>query len=188
MLSTLGIAISLLLTASVHAEPGVAGQHQTVVDLFDRTIAALEDRMISDAEADTLLELIDVDRVAEFTLGRHGRSIADADRTEFYQAFREFLKADMRKHLSSINLNEYAIVRSDQHFSGDTIVTTQVSTDGTEVEVLRWRLDDSGEPRVIDIEFRGLWFAIEQRAQFHVLLGKSNGDITALAKHLTSRS
>lgn len=192
-LKTSAAITSLLLAATLLSQPAAAsagGTPEAVVDTaVERTLAALQDEQISNSEADQILELIDVDRVAAFTMGRHWRTMDEAMQGEFTAAFRQFARRQLREHLSGFSQAEVEILRTVERKPGDAIVTTKVSGSGeAEEQVVNWRLNEDGGWKVTDIEAMGLWFAIEQRAQFQAMLDQNGGDVSALIAEISAAS
>ncbi|ABI76030.1 toluene tolerance protein, Ttg2 family [Hyphomonas neptunium ATCC 15444] len=184
-----GTAITgLLLSAALIAQPAAAvgATPEAVVNTaVERTLSALEDNQISDQEADAILELIDVDRVAPFTMGRHWRTMDDATQASFVKAFRQFARVQLREHLAEFSDAEVEILRTVERKPGDAIVTTKVSADSEE-HTVSWRVTENDGWKVTDIEAMGLWFAIEQRAQFQAMLDQNGGNVNELIKEIGS--
>lgn len=174
-----GLALSMALFAQPAAATGASPE--AVVEMaVERTLSALEDQTISNAEADSILELIDVERVAPFTMGRHWRGMDEAEQADFIGAFRQFARIQLRKHLADFSQAEVEILRTVERKPGDAIVTTQVTGVESEAQTVNWRVTENNGWKVTDIEAMGLWFAIEQRAQFQAMLDKNGGNVRAL--------
>ena len=180
----------MFLTAAVFSQPAAAStgsSPEAVVDTaVERTLSALEDAQISNSEADAILELIDVERVAPFTMGRHWRTMDEATQAQFVDAFRHFASVQLREHLSGFSDAEVEILRTVERKPGDAIVTTKVSNGDAEEHVVSWRVTDNDGWKVTDIEAMGLWFAIEQRAQFQAMLDKNGGNVSELITEIAS--
>lgn len=169
------------------AQASTGGSPEAVVNTaVERTLAALEDAKISDLEADGILELIDVDRVAPFTMGRHWRTMDEATQARFVTAFRQFARGQLREHLSGFSQSDVEILRTVARKPGDAIVTTKVSNGDAEEHVVSWRVTDNDGWKVTDIEAMGLWFAIEQRAQFQAMLDQNGGNVSELISEIAS--
>lgn len=178
-----------ILMAAAFLSPAAAastgGSPEAVVNTaVERTLAALEDAKISNQEADSILELIDVDQVAPFTMGRHWRTMDEATKREFLDAFRKFARGQLRDHLSGFSQADVEILRTLERRPGDTIVTTKVSNGDGDEHLVSWRVTDNDGWKVTDIETMGLWFAIEQRAQFQAMLDKNGGNIRELISEI----
>lgn len=180
-----GIALSLALLAQPAAATG-ATPEAVVETAVDRTLAALKDSHISDQEADEILKVIDVERVAQFTMGRHWRSMDEATRGDFMDAFRSFARVQLREHLADFSEADVEILRTVERKPGDAIVTTKVSGVDNKEHMVSWRVNDNDGWKVTDIEAMGLWFAIEQRAQFQAMLDKNGGNVSQLIAEIGS--
>ena len=180
-----GFALSLALLAQPAAATG-ATPEAVVETAVDRTLAALQDSHISDQEADEILKVIDVERVAQFTMGRHWRGMDEATQADFMTAFRSFARVQLREHLADFSEAEVEILRTVERKPGDAIVTTKVSSVDDKEHMVSWRVNDNNGWKVTDIEAMGLWFAIEQRAQFQAMLDQNGGDVSALIKEIGS--
>jgi len=184
-------AIAGIFVAAAFLSPtataSTGGSPEAVVNTaVERTLAALEDAKISDLEADGILELIDVDRVAPFTMGRHWRTMDEATQARFVTAFRQFARGQLREHLSGFSQSDVEILRTVARKPGDAIVTTKVSNGDAEEHVVSWRVTDNDGWKVTDIEAMGLWFAIEQRAQFQAMLDQNGGNVSELISEIAS--
>ena len=183
--STTAIAGAALSMAML-AQPALASDNTdhaaaaVVTEAVDLTVTALQDSNISDAEADSIIELIDMERVAPFTLGRHWRTMEDAQKAEFMSAFELYARAQLREHLSGLSNADVEVVRTVERKPGDAIVITNVTGVDDKEQTVSWRLNEDGEWKITDIEVMGLWFAIEQRAQFQAVLDQNGGSIDAL--------
>ena len=184
-------AIAGIFVAAAFLSPtataSTGGSPEAVVNTaVERTLAALEDAKISDLEADGILELIDVDRVAPFTMGRHWRTMDEATQARFVTAFRQFARGQLREHLSGFSQSDVEILRTVERKPGDAIVTTKVSNGDAEEHIVSWRVTDNDGWKVTDIEAMGLWFAIEQRAQFQAMLDQNGGNVSELISEIAS--
>lgn len=159
-----------------------------VTDAVNRTMLALSDDRISDAEADTILELIDIEGVARFSLGRRWRELSLSEQADFVEAFRFFARAQLRDQLAQLAGSEIETVRSIERRPGDMIIVTKV-TGITDAEYLvSWRITSANGWKIADMEILGIWFAIEQRAQFAAILDRNGGDIRSLIRELHPHS
>lgn len=181
-----GVFVAAALFSPVASASTGASPEAVVNTAVERTLSALEDSQISNQEADAILELIDVERVAPFTMGRHWRTMDEATQARFVTAFRQFARVQLREHLSEFSQADVEILRTVERKPGDAIVTTKVSNGDAKEHVVSWRVIDNDGWKVTDIEAMGLWFAIEQRAQFQAMLDKNGGNISELISEIAS--
>ena len=180
----------LVLSVALFAQPAFASTGSTpeavVNSAVERTLSALQDQQISDKEADSILELIDVERVAPFTMGRHWRTMDDATQARFVDAFRQYARVQLRKHLADFSDADVEILRTVERKPGDAIVTTTVTGIDSKEQTVNWRVNENDGWKVTDIEAMGLWFAIEQRAQFQAMLDQNGGDVSKLIAEIAA--
>ncbi len=160
-----------------------------LVDLAGQSaIEFLNDGSISQQEAEALLVFLDIDRVARFTLGRHGRSLTDEQFGRFKVAFEKYAAQQFRSHLSGFEGADIKIVETVNRKPHDAVVKTEVKTADGDIQKVNWRvLKRQDQWNVVDVEALGFWFAIEQRAQFSSTLDQSNGDIEVLIETLENK-
>lgn len=127
--------------------------------------------------ADAVLEHIDTRAIANFTLGRHGRSIPAADKARFVAAFEGFLRRQIETNVDQFKGIEVEIVETSARNARDAIVTTELRGGAAPLKV-RWRVIQRKEAwSVVDLEVAGIWLAIEQRAQVASILSRPGADI-----------
>lgn len=146
---------------------------QEVVEGVATDISACEHEQLAEA----VLQNLDVPAIATFTLGRHAKHLDASTKGRFVEAFEAYLRdqIDANAHqFVGANLN---VVDTNQRNSKDAIVTTMVDHAGQRVTV-RWRVIKRGDVwSVVDVQFAGVWLAIEQRAQIAALLDRPGTDI-----------
>jgi phospholipid transport system substrate-binding protein len=127
--------------------------------------------------ADSVLEHMDVNAIARFTLGRHGRAMSETDKARFASAFENFLRRQIEMNASEFIGVQIKVTKTVERNARDAVVTTQVEGNGSPI-TLRWRvIERAGKWSVVDLEFAGLWLAIEQRAQVSAILDRPGADI-----------
>jgi phospholipid transport system substrate-binding protein len=127
--------------------------------------------------ADAVLSHLDIDTVARFTLGRYVRDVSEEAQADYTAAFERYMRRQIVANADQFVGVELAVTNTNQRNAKDAIVTTWVSKAGENL-ILRWRvIERGGQWNVVDLEFSGLWLAIEQRAQVSAILGRPNADI-----------
>ncbi len=182
----LAISCAVAMTPATAQAKAMEDDAAAIVNqAVERTVSALEDSTISDAEADSILELVDVERVAQFSLGNHWQKLNADQKTNYLSAFRIYAKDQLKTHLSGLSQAEVEVSDVTSRGDKDSIVETLVTTDG-ERQTVSWRVMDNSGLGIVDIEVQDVWFAIEQRAQFDAILDKNGGDVDALIKQISS--
>lgn len=165
-------ALAALTPVAFAASNNASSAEKLVTDAATQISQAERERI-----ADSVLQHMDVEAIARFTLGRHGKAMSEREKVRFAEAFENFLRRQIE-----MNANEFAgvqitVTKTLQRNARDAIVTTQVEGNGAPI-TLRWRvIERAGKWSVVDLEFAGLWLAIEQRAQVSAILDRPGADI-----------
>lgn len=186
----LSIAVLSMAAVGPGAQASVPEDRaETVVtSVLSHARSALADGDLSAEETDRLLDFFDTQRIARFTLGRHWRTLSEEERAQFEAKFRRYAAAQLSAALAGIDLGEAEVKSVSLHSSGDTVLITNVSARPSGRDTLRWRVSGSAPHLIIDIEFEGLWIAIEQRAQFQAILDRNGGNVRVLMSELEPQS
>lgn len=156
-----------------------------IKDATNQVEAFLSDGVMDQSEAAEIMKLLDVDRIARFSLGRHARQVSDEDYARYCEAFSDFLTSQVMTHFEDFSGAEIKVSGSVPRSEDDVIVSTEVVRGGGDDMTINWRVVKLGDGwAVVDVEALGLWLAIEQRAQFGVILDKNNGNIDGLIDQL----
>lgn len=153
-------------------------------------IVALQDPVDSDAKVALLLDdLVDLEKVARFSLGKYVRRLS-ASEIDLYQSFyRQFSMASYKFYLSKYGVQRITVIDSIDRSATDSVVQTEVFRSDTDSFIVFWRvLKIDGQHKIVDLalEEHGnrIWLGIEQRAQTVAILDKVNGRVDVLINKL----
>jgi len=135
-----------------------------------------------------LLGLVDVRRIALFTLGQYRRSAPPEDIEAFVNAFKNYAAAAYQSYFSKYTNQTLKVTGSTQRTPTDFIVQTLLvdpSTSQAPAEVDFRVRTDTGKPVLVDVAYQGIWLSLEQRDQFVAFLGQNNGNVRTLIAHLS---
>jgi len=135
-----------------------------------------------------LLGLVDVRRIALFTLGQYRRSAPPDDVEAFVSAFRNYATAAYQSYFSKYTNQTLKVTGSTQRSPTDFIVQTVLvdpNTSQPPAEVDFRVRTDTGKPVLVDVAYQGIWLSLEQRDQFVAFLGQNNGNVRTLIAHLS---
>src|SRR6201996_3913022 len=135
-----------------------------------------------------LLGLVDVRRIALFTLGQYRRSAPPADVEAFVNAFKNYAAAAYQSYFAKYTDQTLKVIGSTQRSPTDFIVQTNLVDPGSSqppAEVDFRVRTDTGKPVLVDVAYQGIWLSLEQRDQFVAFLGQNNGDVRKLIAHLS---
>ncbi|MEM7767753.1 MAG: ABC transporter substrate-binding protein [Pseudomonadota bacterium] len=167
------VSMAALLTFALSAPTAVAGPEAEAL-IGD----AAERIAMGEYRAADLSALIDTERVARFTLGRHARTIDAQDLERYSGALETALHRAFQTGGAHLQSGQLDVVGSTDRNPRDSIVTTRIRVSGEAPLTVRWRvIERDGEWRVVDVEALGLWLAIEQRAQVSAILGQRGATI-----------
>jgi len=187
----LAALLSPVLTAGPAAAANVAESfvdeniHKGLDILRDKKLTTTQRR---DQFETLLLGLVDVRRIAVFTLGQYRRTAPPEDVDAFVGAFRNYAAAAYQSYFSRYTNQTLKVTGSTQRTPTDFIVQTQLidpnsNQQPSEVD-FRVRTD-TGKPVLVDVAYQGIWLSLEQRDQFVAFLGQNNGNVRTLIAHLS---
>lgn len=181
----------VLAGPAVAAAPNVAESfvdeniHKGLEILRDKRLSAVQRR---DQFEGLLLTLVDVRRIALFTLGQYRRTAPEADVEAFINAFKNYAAAAYQSYFAKYTDQTLKVIGSTQRSPTDFIVQTNLVDPGSNqppAEVDFRVRTDTGKPVLVDVAYQGIWLSLEQRDQFVAFLGQNNGDVRTLIAHLS---
>jgi phospholipid transport system substrate-binding protein len=187
---------TLLATPLLMANPAAAAQ--TVAESFvdeniHKGLDILRDNKLStvqrrDQFETLLLGLVDVRRIALFTLGQYRRTAPPDDVEAFVGAFRNYAAAAYQSYFAKYTNQTLKVTGSTQRAPTDFIVQTQLTdpTSNQQPAEVDFRVrTDTGKPVLVDVAYQGIWLSLEERDQFVAFLGQNNGNVRTLIAHLS---
>lgn len=189
------LLVFLVVTALAAPEAQAANAAETFVQSsIDKTYAILDNVSLTASEREQrfrglLLSVVDVGRVARFTLGPYVRNATPSDVETFERAFADFLAAVYQRGLD--NYASPKVTGSTERAADDVIVNvTATAPNGKGPQLsLAFRVRGAGAEKLItDLQVEGAWLAISQRSDFTAYLQQHNTDIVGLATELERRA
>ena len=164
---------------------------QTQANAVIETLDALKagERELGSVQAefrDRIDALTDLERVANFVLGRYRRTASPEELDAFRDAFRNYAISVYESELSAYAGQQLEVTGSITRRPGDYIVQSRVfgGPDGQEYDV-NWRiLETDGNLRAVDVEVLGVWLAQTQREQILAVIGNNRGQVSAATEML----
>src|SRR6185295_5106496 len=125
------IVIGAVLGAPANAARGANPAEAFVQQNIDRGYQILNNSGQSrqakrEAFRQFLLTLINLKRIANYTLGRAGAGASAADKADFYSAFEDFVVAVYDQHLSKYRGQTLKVTGSQERAADDTVVNATV--------------------------------------------------------------
>jgi len=193
--SLLAFAVFGVLGLTSGARAAAGSAEAFVQSGIEKSYAILNNSGLSASERQTqfrafLSSIVDIRRVALFTLGQYARNVAEGDDEKFELAFADFLTAVYQRGLSSYV--DPKVTGSMERARDDVIVNVMANTangkTGPAQLAFRVRRGSNGQYVVTDMQVEGAWLAILQRAEFTAYLQQHNANIGALAMELQDRT
>jgi phospholipid transport system substrate-binding protein len=159
--------------------------HKGLEILRDKRLSTVQRR---DQFEGLLLTLVDVRRIALFTLGQYRRSAPPDDVEAFINAFKNYAAAAYQSYFAKYTDQTLKVIGSTQRSPTDFIVQTNLvdpSSSQPPAEVDFRVRTDTGKPVLVDVAYQGIWLSLEQRDQFVAFLGQNNGNVRTLIAHLS---
>ena len=159
--------------------------HKGLDILRDKRLSVVQKR---DQFEGLLLTLVDVRRIALFTLGQYRRTAPPEDVDAFVNAFKNYAAAAYQSYFAKYTNQQLKVTGSTVRSPTDYIVQTQLVEPGssqTPAQVDFRVRTDTGKPVLVDVAYQGIWLSLEQRDQFVAFLGQNNGNVRTLIAHLS---
>ena len=142
------------------------------------------------ALAPFMAEVVDVDGVARFCLGRFWRSASPAQQAEYLQLFRVVLVnsvagrlGDYQGQTARINVG-----KPEVRPEGVVVPTTVERPNNKPVNVSWLVTQEGGTPRIADVVAEGMSLRLAQRSDYTSFLSRNNGDVEALLTALRAQA
>jgi phospholipid transport system substrate-binding protein len=185
------LATPVLMTGPAAAAQNVAESfvdeniHKGLDILRDKKLSTVQRR---DQFETLLLGLVDVRRIALFTLGQYRRTAPPEDVEAFVGAFKNYATAAYQSYFAKYTNQTLKVMGSTQRAPTDYIVQTQLidPTSNQQPAEVDFRVrTDTGKPVLVDVAYQGIWLSLEERDQFVAFLGQNNGNVRSLIAHLS---
>jgi phospholipid transport system substrate-binding protein len=136
-----------------------------------------------------LLDIVDMKRIALFTLGQYGRTASLSDQDKFVAAFQNYAIASYQTYFARYAGQTLTVSGSTERTPQDVVVMTMLKDpndhSGQQPLEVDFRVrSDSGKPMLVDFSVAGMWLALEERDQFVAFLDHNDGSIPKLIEHL----
>lgn len=189
---------ALVLACAIGSAHAATPAEDFIQNNAQKGLAILKDTSLSrdakQVQFQSFLEsLIDIHRIAVFTLGAASKSAPPADVDAFAEAFRGYAAAVYQEQFAHYSGETLKVTGSVERAPGDFIVRTMVlepsGTPSANAPEVDFRVaETSGKLQVIDASVMGIWLSLQQRDQFTAFLAQHNNDVKALTADLQVRA
>lgn len=141
------------------------------------------------ALAPFMAEVVDMDGVARFCLGRFWRTATPAQQTEYLQLFRSVLVNSVTGRLGEYQgqTARINVGKPDTRPEGIIVPTTVERPNNRPVNVAWLVTSENGAPRIADVVAEGMSLRLAQRSDYTSFLSRNGGDIEALLRALRTQ-
>jgi phospholipid transport system substrate-binding protein len=165
------------------AAPSVEDARALIEKVSAKVLAILGDQALSDRQKfDALVALldgpIDLDLVARLILGRHWRTVDDAQRQQYLALFREYALANLASKLHLYRGQSFEVTGARVVSEQDALVTSRILSNGEPPLQVDWRLRerDGAAPVTIDLIVEGVSLIVTLRSEFGSVIERQGFD------------
>jgi phospholipid transport system substrate-binding protein len=135
-------------------------------------------------KADQLRQLVDqivaVDEVGAYVLGRYRNVATPAQQTQFLQLFHQLLSYNITNQISAYQGITFT-VNSAAVMGNDMVVNTTISRPGQNPADVGWAVDEvNGAPKIVDVIVAGTSLRITTRNDYASVITSNGGQVSAL--------
>jgi len=181
------LAMGTAARAATPAEAFISSNIQRSLEILNGKELRPEQR--SQQFQDLLLGIVDMKRIALFTLGQYGRTASAPDQDRFVAAFQNYAVASYQTYLARYAGQTLTVTGSTERAPQDVVVMTTLGDPkdqrGRQPLEVDFRVrSDTGRPMLVDFNVAGIWLALEERDQFVAFLDHNDGSVPKLIEHL----
>jgi phospholipid transport system substrate-binding protein len=136
------------------------------------------------AKADQLRQLVDqivaVDQVGEYVLGRYASVATPDQHTQFLALFHQLLAFNITNQIRAFQGITFT-VNGSSAMGNDTVVDTTVTRPGQAPADVGWAVDEvGGSPKIVDVIVAGTSLRITTRNDYASVVTNNGGQVSAL--------
>jgi phospholipid transport system substrate-binding protein len=135
-------------------------------------------------KAEQLRQLVDqivaVDQVGDYVLGRYRNVATPAQQTQFLQLFHQLLSYNITNQISAYQGITFT-VNSAAQMGNDMVVDTTITRPGQNPADVGWAVDEvNGAPKIVDVIVAGTSLRITTRNDYSSVITSNGGQVSAL--------
>jgi phospholipid transport system substrate-binding protein len=191
--AALSVAAFIVMSAGTGYAGTVNSAEEFVQSGIDKSFAILNANPSDAGEQqrqfhELLISIVDVPRVASFTLGPYVSNASQETLHAFEAAFADFLSEVYLRGLASYTAAR--VTGSIARAADDVIVHVSASRASGPPHLLAFRVRRATDGRqvITDLQIEGTWLALNQRAEFSAYLQQHRADIGELSTALKERA
>jgi len=190
----LPLALATLAVAAISAAQAATPSETFISNNIQRSLEILNGKELRPEQRsrqfqDLLLGIVDMKRIALFTLGHYGSTASLADQDKFVAAFQNYAISTYQTYFARYAGQTLTVSGSTERTPQDVVVMTMLEDpsdhSGQQPLEVDFRVrSDTGKPMLVDFSVAGMWLALEERDQFVAFLDHNDGSIPKLIDHL----
>ena len=180
------IILSLFISSANAKDP-----MEFISEITNSASNILKEGITIEQKADKLIELaegtVDINGIGMYSLGKHKKSINDAQLVKYKNSFRKYFLKSFSSRLSQysdpkINVLSQKVINEKYTIVSSVLVAT---SERPEVKI-EWRVytKDASNPLIRDLIIEGLSLARTQKEEFNSVIQGANGNVGALIANL----
>jgi len=183
------LVIAVILALAAPANTAAANeQHVSRVGRMALAVARGNDSVAQKVSElrDILSRFSDIRSIALFSLGRYRRKLPSDKALLYIDLMENFVAKFMVGFSDHFAGKSIKILRSKKRSKTDTVVESQIIyAGGVEPAQVKWRvITNSGQPKIFDVQVRGVWLTLRLRSQFTTVLKENNGNFDSLFSYM----
>jgi len=147
-------------------------------------VAVVNSSASTSAKADQLRQLVDnivaVDTVGDYVLGRYVNVATPAQHTQFLTLFHQLLSYNITFQIKAYQGISF-VVNSAAPMGNDMVVDTTITSPGKAPADVGWAVDEvNGAPKIVDVIVAGTSLRITTRNDYASVIADHGGQVSAL--------
>ena len=124
--------------------------------------------------------IVAVDQIGKFVLGRYWRIATPSQRTEYMNLFHQLLAYNITTQIRAYKGLTFTVERVQSGPEGE-MVSTRVTRQGQSPAHVQWVVDEmGGAPKIVDVVVEGTSLRVTERSDYASVINDHGGQVTAL--------
>lgn len=124
--------------------------------------------------------IVAVNQIGKFVLGRYWQVATPAQRSEYMQLFHQTLAYNITTQIRAYKGVTFTTGRATPGPEGE-MVSTEVSRQGQSPAHVQWVVDDvGGQPKIVDVVVEGTSLRVTERSEYSSVINDHGGQVSAL--------
>jgi phospholipid transport system substrate-binding protein len=176
--------LAMAAAGIAHAQVSADAAKTFIQQSGEKLVAVVNGGGSTAQKADQLRQLVDqivaVDQVGDYVLGRYRNVATPAQQTQFLQLFHQLLSFNITNQISAYQGITFT-VNSAAQMGNDMVVDTTITRPGQNPADVGWAVDEvNGAPKIVDVIVAGTSLRITTRNDYSSVITSNGGQVSAL--------